>query len=57
MFIQELAKQTGLTATTIRYYESVGLIPPPQRAENNYREYTDRQSGRVTIQREEKLNV
>lgn len=40
MFIQELAKQTGLTATTVRYYESVGLIPPPQRAENNYREYT-----------------
>ena len=40
MFIREFAKQTGLTATTIRYYESVGLIPPPQRAENNYREYT-----------------
>ena len=40
MLIQELAKQTGLTATTIRYYESIGLIPPPQRAENNYREYT-----------------
>ena len=40
MLIKELAKQTGLTATTIRYYESIGLIPCPQRAENNYREYT-----------------
>jgi DNA-binding transcriptional MerR regulator len=40
MLIQELAKQTGLAATTIRYYESIGLIPRPQRAENNYREYT-----------------
>ncbi len=39
MLIQELAKQTGLAATTIRYYESIGLIPQPQRAENNYREY------------------
>ncbi|MCK6624593.1 MAG: heavy metal-responsive transcriptional regulator [Anaerolineae bacterium] len=40
MFIRELAKQTGVSPKTIRYYESIGLIPPPQRAENNYREYT-----------------
>ena len=39
MFIKELAKQTGLATKTIRYYESIGLVPPPQRAENNYREY------------------
>lgn len=47
MLIQELAKQTGLTATTIRYYESIGLIPRPQRAENNYREYTSADVERV----------
>lgn len=47
MLIQELAKQTGLAATTIRYYESIGLIPPPQRAENNYREYTPANVERV----------
>ena len=47
MFIQEFAKQTGLTATTIRYYESVGLIQPPQRAENNYREYTPADAERL----------
>jgi DNA-binding transcriptional MerR regulator len=40
MLIHELAKQTGLTAPTIRYYESIGLIPRPQRTGNNYREYT-----------------
>ena len=40
MFIQELAKLTGVSAKTIRYYESIGLIPDPQRAENNYRQYT-----------------
>lgn len=40
MFIQELAKLTGVPAKTIRYYESIGLLPDPQRAENNYRQYT-----------------
>ena len=40
MFIQELAQLTGVSAKTIRYYESIGLLPNPQRAENNYRQYT-----------------
>lgn len=40
MFIQELAKISGVPAKTIRYYESIGLLPNPQRAENNYRQYT-----------------
>jgi DNA-binding transcriptional MerR regulator len=40
MFIQELAHLTGISAKTIRYYESIGLLPDPERAENNYRQYT-----------------
>ena len=40
MFIQELSQLTGVTPKAIRYYESIGLMPPPQRAENNYRVYT-----------------
>jgi len=40
MFIQELAQLTGVSAKTIRYYESIGLLPNPERAENNYRQYT-----------------
>lgn len=40
MFIQELAQLTGVPAKTIRYYESIGLMPNPERAENNYRQYT-----------------
>ena len=40
MFIHELAQVTGVSAKTIRYYESIRLIPDPPRAENNYRQYT-----------------
>ncbi|MBO9349716.1 MAG: heavy metal-responsive transcriptional regulator [Chloroflexus sp.] len=40
MRIGELARQTGVPEKTIRYYEQVGLLPPPQRMENNYRLYT-----------------
>lgn len=40
MVIRELAQQTGVSSKTIRYYESVGLLPRPRRAANNYRQYT-----------------
>jgi DNA-binding transcriptional MerR regulator len=39
MVIHELTQQTGVPAKTIRYYESIGLLPRPIRAENNYRQY------------------
>lgn len=39
MQISELARQSGVPAKTIRYYESVGLLPAPARADNNYRFY------------------
>lgn len=39
MQISELARQSGVAAKTIRYYESVGLLPAPARADNNYRHY------------------
>ena len=31
MFIHDLAEQTGVSAKTIRYYESIGLMPRPRR--------------------------
>jgi DNA-binding transcriptional MerR regulator len=40
MFIQQLAHLSGVTTKAIRYYESIGLLPCPQRADNNYRVYT-----------------
>jgi DNA-binding transcriptional MerR regulator len=40
MLIRELAAQTGVPAKTIRYYEAIGIIHPPERQANNYRHYT-----------------
>jgi len=38
MLIHELAKRTGVATKTIRYYEAIGLLPPPARQPNNYRQ-------------------
>ena len=38
--IQEVAKSTGLTEHTLRYYERIGLIHPINREENTRRRYT-----------------
>ncbi|RMG95293.1 MAG: heavy metal-responsive transcriptional regulator [Chloroflexi bacterium] len=47
MQIKELAQKTGLTEKTIRYYESVGLLPPPRRLPNGYRDYDESDVERV----------
>lgn len=49
MKIQELARQTGVSAKTIRYYEEIGLLPPPLRAENNYRRYGEKDIDRLRL--------
>lgn len=41
MQIGELARASGCRVVTIRYYERVGVLPPPRRAANNYRQYGD----------------
>jgi len=47
MNIGEVAKQSGLTSKTIRYYESIGLVTPSSRRSNGYREYTDSKVGEL----------
>jgi len=41
MKIQEFSQQTGLSAKTIRYYESIGVLHSPKRAPNGYRQYNE----------------
>ena len=40
MRIGEVAQMTGLEASAIRYYESNGIVPDPQRTVAGYRDYT-----------------
>ena len=37
--IGQLARTTGITAKTIRYYEGVGVLPAPKRTASGYRQY------------------
>ncbi len=39
MRIGELSRSTGVDIETIRFYEKSGLLPPPARSENGYRDY------------------
>ncbi len=41
MNISGVAKATGLTKKTIRYYEEQKLIPPASRQNNGYRDYSE----------------
>ena len=40
MKIQQVEKQTGIPAQSIRYYEREGLILPERNPENRYRTYS-----------------
>ena len=48
MKIGELASRTGLRTSAIRYYESVGLLPPPHRS-GGQRRYPDDAVYRVLL--------
>lgn len=38
--IGQVAKSTGIAATTIRFYEAAGVLPAPPRTASGYRQYT-----------------
>src|SRR6266536_47293 len=48
--IEQVASRTGFTKRTLRYYEEVGLLPPTDRTEGNYRRYSE-----ADIQRLERI--
>jgi len=52
MRIGELAEKAGVTAKTVRYYESIGLIPDPGRTASGYREYDADALGRLRFVRD-----
>lgn len=39
--IGQVAKTTGVTAKTIRYYEQIGILPAPGRTASRYRQYDE----------------
>lgn len=48
MRIAELSRRSGVPATALRYYESIGLITA-RRASNGYREYDEDVLGRLDL--------
>ena len=51
MRISELAKRTGLSAHTLRFYEKQGLVSHNSRSEGGYREYDETDLRRVEFVR------
>ncbi len=49
MQIKEFARQTGLPAKTIRYYEEIGILPQPRRLGNGYRIYSESDISRARL--------
>jgi DNA-binding transcriptional MerR regulator len=47
--IGEVAEQSGVNPTTIRYYEDIGLLAEPERTSSGYRNYTDAAVARLSF--------
>ncbi len=47
MRMGELTERAGVTPRTIRYYESIGLLPPGEREGNGHHYYTDETLARL----------
>ena len=52
MPIGKLAQETGVKVPTIRYYESVDLLPAPHRTGSNRRTYTPQDVRRLSFIRQ-----
>ena len=47
--IGEVAARTGCSPESIRHYEKLGLLPPPQRGEQGYRHYDQAALERISF--------
>ena len=49
MLIGEVAKRSGVSAKTLRYYEDIGLLAPAARTPSGYRDFDDDVLDRLTF--------
>ncbi len=49
MKVSELAERAAVAPSTVRWYESVGILPPATRRPNGYREYADEDLARLRL--------
>jgi DNA-binding transcriptional MerR regulator len=49
MQIKQLAALANVSPKTIRYYESIGVIPEPERSANGYRDYKESDLERLKL--------
>ena len=45
----EVARRSGLSPSTVRYYEQLGLLPEPRRTSGGYRVYTEADLERLYV--------
>lgn len=46
-FVGQLADEAGINVETVRYYESIKLLPKPKRRESRYRVYSEKDLARL----------
>lgn len=51
MKIGEVAGRAGVTVDTVRFYERVGVLPPPARTSSGYRDYEPETVERIRLTR------
>ncbi len=54
MTIGMLARRAGVNPKTVRYYEAIGLLPPPPRTQSGYRQFTEKDAERLEFIRSAK---
>jgi arsenate reductase len=47
--ISTFARRAGISPSGVRWYEAAGVLPPPVRRDNGYREYNDGDLSRLTL--------
>jgi arsenate reductase (thioredoxin) len=47
--ISTFARRVGISPSGVRWYEAAGILPPPRRLPNGYREYTDADCSRLRM--------